>query len=253
MKNLFCKATSIILLSAIAVISFAGCGKEESSSSSEITESTVSETNANDTLKIETDIAALHSYDDENGNAFAGAWRIDSGVGEDLNSFMYLFDGDGKADLIIDNVGYCGEYALTSSSFVCQLMVGINGTYTYKIGDNQIILTNIETSEQTTLVKIDDFNMLPNPIENPIIDEELLGAWKSEDGEFYYFDKQGIMYHNQFGTIYNYGTYSAKDGVLNSTYKMYDDVDEDSEYSIEGDTLKIGEYEYTKISASLLE
>jgi hypothetical protein len=61
------------------------------------------------------------------------------------------------------------------------------------------------------------------------------------------------MYHNQFGTIYNYGTYSAKDGVLNSTYKMYDDVDEDSEYSIEGDTLKIGEYEYTKISASLLE
>lgn len=107
-----------VLLVASLVLPFAGCGNssetsEESSSELSQTDTTAdSETTTASSTKISEVLTSLHSIDTENGNEFAGTWKIVDGVGSKLDSFIFEFNGDKEACLIIDNVGYVGTYSL---------------------------------------------------------------------------------------------------------------------------------------------
>lgn len=249
------KLTIKLLALAMAVTSalaFAGCNTNTSS----VTDTTVAtEPQTTQPSKL-ADISKLHSYDAENGDLFAGAWKITDGAGSKLESFVYLFNGSGKADLITDTTGYCGTYKLDTEekTFSCKLMFGISGDYTYdKTDENTIVLTNISSNETTTLSKLASFDVVPIPDENPVIDKELVGAWGGDDGEYYYFDANGIMYNNQYGTMYVYSKYSAKDGIITSEYKVGANESKDElEYSIKGDVLTLNNFDYKRISADKL-
>ncbi len=232
MKNLTIKILSIFFAAA-AVFAVAGC----------------------DTASDEFTISSLHSYDIENGDVFAGAWQITDGTGSQLSHMVYLFSGDGSAVLIIGTTGYCETYTLDTdnSEFTCQLMFGINGNYTYKADGESIVLTNIDSGETTTITRLASFDMIPLPDSDASIDDELVGAWMSEDGEYFYFDESGIMYQNQYGAVYTYFSYSAKDGKITAVYNAGSgDITDEYEYSVSGDTLTFDGYEYERTTTDNL-
>jgi hypothetical protein len=241
-----------ISLAAVAVCAFVGCdqGSSSSDTSSNDTAQTTAQTSTDESFNIKN----LHSYDIENGDEFAGVWTITDGTGSQLESFSYLFDGSGTANLITGTSGYCGTYEISDGEFTCQLMFGINGTYTYTATDSTITLTNTETEETTTISRVASFDIIPQPIENFSIDNDLLGAWESTTGEFYYFDENGVMYQNQYQTMYTYYAYSASDGKLSCVSYIGEEKNEDSyDYTVNGDTLTIDSFEYTKISTDDLK
>ncbi|MCH5296140.1 MAG: hypothetical protein J1E85_00560 [Ruminococcus sp.] len=245
------KAIFAVVLAAMCVCMFAGCDKSESIN--EPTESTEHIEVTGEAENKDFDLKSLHSFDLKNGNEFAGAWKITAGTGSKLDNFVYIFDGKSSANLVVGTTGYCGKYALdkTEKTFTCQLMFGINGQYTYeKNSDDEIVLTNIESKETTTLSRIASFDMVPIPMQNAKIDNAILGAWKSENGEYYYFDKSGIMYQNQYGTMFTYYKYSAKDGTITAVSNMgeAEDQTETFEYTVTDEELIIDGYEYIKTS-----
>lgn len=250
--------SSFLAISSIAVILFSasGCDNDSSSGSEENTTAAAATVEATTAATEENVLESLHSYK-ENADDFAGAWKISEGSGSQFESFVYLFDGNGKANLVMGTTGYISTYSAskTDKQLTCQLMYGINGIYDYeKENDDTIVLTNTSSEETTTLTKIDNFSVLPTAQENPIIDDKLVGAWKSDNGEYFYFDKNGIMYQNQFSMAYTYYTYSAADGKINAVSDMGSgEQNTEYEYTVDGDTLTLNGDAYTKIELSELE
>lgn len=251
MKNTLIKILSLVLaVSAVCV--FAGCDDEQDASSESTTSQTESSVSTTDDL--ETDIKALHYFDAESDDPFAGAWKITEGVGSDLSSFVFLFDGTETASIIIGTTGYVESYTVeeTKNTFSTQLLFGLNGIYSYEFSNEntKVKLTNTDDKSTTTMEKLVSFDCIPIPDAEPKIDEAILGAWKSADGDTLYFDKNGIMYENFLG--FKYSKYSAENSVVTSTYTELEDATEEYEYSMNGDILTFNNCEYSRIPASEL-
>lgn len=263
-KNLFVKS-ACAALALCAAISFSACGEsgknsESSSTAAETTAeaSAAPQTTAAEEIKKEADLTALHSVN-KDGDAFAGYWKITEGTGSKLENFVYEFDGNGKAYMMIGTMGYIGTYGLKTTdgkkTFTTQLMFGLNGSYTYKFSDdnNSVVLTNTKDKSTSTLEHIENYNPVPEAVEAPETDKALLGAWKDDTGAYLYFGADGVMYYAQADVSFSFYTYSAKDGKIDQTYKMKEDTEETASYSISGDTLTYNNYEYQRISADKLE
>ena len=153
------------ILAAGMLASFAGCqngSSDRTATTEKVTipvttsaETTAPSTSAEELVKT-IDLKALTPiYED--GDDFAGSWKITDGVGSQYQSFVYQFDGKNVARMIIGTMGYLQKYQLKpeSKSFTTQLMFGINGEYTYEIsGDKKTItLKNTKSGETTTLTK----------------------------------------------------------------------------------------------------
>ena len=261
MKKTYVKIISLLLIYVTAA-AFSGCDSNGSSSSEQQT--TVPATTVQETTKASTSNGSAEDTGlpfpkySENGDDFTGAWKIIDGEGSQYSSFVYNFSGDGRAALVIDNAGYLGNYEIEvkngKNTFITQMIFGLNGEYTYKVSDdkNTITLTKNDDNSTTTMKKLENFNCAPS-VENAEVDEKLLGAWKSEDEEYFYFDESGIMYQNQYNTTFSYAVYSADGSNLTATYTMGDEVTDEYKYSVDGDTLRLNEYEYKKIPVSELE
>lgn len=266
MKNSLVKLLAVVT-AVLSAAAFCSCSSNGNSTTSESTLATqnVQSTTQSAADSTDFDMKSLQSFDAESKDPFAGAWHITAGEGSKLSTFTYMFDGNGKADIIVDNMGYCGTYAKKTDStdgngekantFICQLMFGINGTYTYQFSDSnqKLVLTNTDDNKTTTMEKLESFDCVPIPDKNPVTDTAILGAWKSKAGEYYYFDKNGLMYNNQYGTMFTYYKYSAKDGKITAKYKMQKENTDNHKYSVEGNTLTLDGTEYTKISTSELD
>ena len=117
MKKLFTLGS--ILLAAALALCCAGCG-EEASSKEETTSAASSAATADEAAAfdgtIKTDLSKLHEVDYENGNAFAGAWKITEGQGDQFQSFTFVFDGKDNAYMMIGSMGYCGKYELNEDT-----------------------------------------------------------------------------------------------------------------------------------------
>lgn len=261
MKKIYAKIISLLLV-VLTAAAFSGCGDNGSSSSVQQTTApvtTVQETTKADAPKSNNENTNLPfpKYA-ENGDDFTGAWKITEGEGSQYGSFVFSFNGEGRAAMVIDNSGYFGKYEVEQkngkNTFTTQMIFGLNGEYTYKLsGDkNTITLTNNEDNSATTMQRVESFDCVPS-VENVKIDEDLLGAWKSEDEETFYFDESGIMYHNQYNTMFNYAAYTAENSKITATYSMGGEMTDEYDYSINGDSLKLNGYEYKRISDSEVE
>lgn len=261
MKKIYAKIISLLLI-ALTAAAFSGCGDNGSSSSVQQTTApvtTVQETTRADTPNGNNENTKLPfpKYA-ENGDDFTGAWKITEGEGSQYGSFVFSFNGEGRAAMVIDNSGYFGKYEIEQkngkNAFTTQMIFGLNGEYTYKLSDdkNTITLTNNEDNSAATMQRVESFDCVPS-VENVKIDEDLLGAWKSEDEDTFYFDESGIMYHNQYNTMFNYAAYTAENSKITATYSMGSEMTDEYEYSLEGGTLKLNGYEYERISVSEVE
>ena len=249
------------ILAAGMLASFAGCqngSSDQTATTEKVTipvttsaETTAPSTSAEELVKT-IDLKALTPiYED--GDDFAGSWKITDGAGSQYQSFVYQFDGKNVARLIIGTMGYLQKYQLKpeSKSFTTQLMFGINGEYTYEIsGDKKTItLKNTKSGETTTLTKQENYSCVPSA-EKGDIDEKLLGAWQDGDGGYLYFDRSGVMYELQKGMSFTFYNYSAGDGVINGVYNMDGEQKISYKYSVDDATLNYNDYKYTRCSAA---
>ncbi|MCD8026325.1 MAG: hypothetical protein LUF33_05220 [Clostridiales bacterium] len=264
---------ALLLCFAVAssVVTLGGCGENgsesaSSDSSSQVTTSAEASADSSGDADSDSDtfdIKSLQMYDADSDDPFSGAWHITDGEGSPLESFVYIFDGSGKASIVIDNMGHCGSYSVEDVSddgtgektFNCQLMFGINGNYYYEFSDSgsTVVLTDVDSELTTTIEKLDNVDFVPTPENDPIIDSDLLGAWMCDSGEYLYFDESGIMYYNQFGTVFTYYTYSAEDGKITATYTMQSEATSEFTYYFEDDTLIFDDLEFTQISVDELD
>lgn len=262
MKRNFLKSISIFLL-IVLIFCVSGCNSNENTlTNTDDSKPTVtqphqptapvsSNDNSDDSV-----LKSLHTFNPDSDDDFAGVWHIAEGQGSQYENFVYMFDGNETATLFAGNTGYIGKYTLEkdkdgNDTFSSHLMFGINGVYTYKFNDSktEVILSATESENNTVLTKIESFDCIPIPDSNPKIDESILGAWKSEDGEYYYFDKNGIMYQNLYNTMFTYSSYSASDGKIISTYSTGTSEESDNySYSVKNDILTLNGFEYKKIT-----
>lgn len=252
--------TACVILSLLTLFSLAACGSGSSKSSeSETTaapQTTEPGTTAAPELVKETDLSKLHQPADSK-DLFAGFWKITEGTGSQLSSFVYSFDGNGKAFMLIGTMGYFGTYTLEQKDgkdvFTCLMMFGKDYlTYKFSKDKNTVTLTSTTDSSTTTMERTEAYNSVPDAPESPVIDNELLGAWKDETGAYLYFDKSGIMYTNQLGVNFSFYTYSAENGKITQTFTMKEETTETATYKIENSVLNYNGYDYVKCSADEL-
>lgn len=254
-----------LLLAVTALLS--GCGDDGENSSgntsqtSQTTQATQSDAESS-TEKNGTDLSFGESElpfasVDEDGDEFVGAWKIVDGTGSQFENFAFCFNGEGKAALAIDNTGYYAKYEIKEENgkktFTSQMLFGINGEYTYSISDDKskITLTKTDDNSKLTMQRIENFNCIPE-LNDAKVDENLVGAWKSEDEEYFYFDESGLMYQNQYNTMFTYAEYSAENSVLTAKYSMEGEMSDEYDYKVDGDTLTLNGFSYERIDESEL-
>ena len=277
MKKLFTRILCIAL-AVCSAMALTACGnqKEEGSSATSTTAETTAAaevTAAADTtaapesveqttadpaaIKYETDLTQLHALT-KPGDLFTGYWHITDGVGKKLTHFVFGFDGNKNAYLLIGTTGFIGVYDIHVvdgvDTFSTKLMYGLNGDYTYEFSKDKktAVLTNTANNQTTTIEKLDSFTCIPKPMENFEIDEKLLGAWADDKGEYLYFGRDGIMYTCQKNIAFTFFSYTAADGKIHAIYSMNEDTEENDTYSFKGDKLVFNNYEYDRISAENL-
>lgn len=207
------------------------------------------------------DLKSLHTCKENADDDLVGTWQITAGDGSQYSDFYYMFNGEGKSILISGTSGYFGKYSYDTDddnnpTFTTKLVFGLNGTYTYKLSDDKKTaeLTNTETKAVSTLKKADNPDFIPTPEKDASIDDNLVGCWMSDSGEYLCFDKSGIMYQNLFDYMFAYSNYTAKDGKIVSTYTTSDQKTTDKyTYSVDGDTLTLNNDTYSKTSFSDLQ
>lgn len=261
MKYIFKKAAALALAALLSASVFAGCEEQPSSSlpsSSQIEEPVETQ---------EVNNADLHSLININydGNEFAGVWIITEGIGSKLDGFAYMFDGNNAAYLMVGTMGYIGTYTMQTETladgeahktFTTQLQFGLDGKYTFEFADDEhqeVTLTNTADNTTTVMHRAAAYEYIPFPDENPVIDEQLVGAWDDGSGNRYYFDSSGVMYEYNKNLSFTFSKYSANGETLTYTYTMKDDITSESQYTVSGDTLTLDGLKYQRISTDKLE
>lgn len=257
MKNFIIKACLLAMTTA-SVLSFTACGNENSTTQP----TTAAQSQATTApQQSEFDLNKLHTFDSTSKDPFSGVWHITEGDGTKYTNFSYMFDGNETAFLMMGNTAFMQPYEVSTDDdgnyiLTAQLMFGINGSFVGEFNEAKdiVILTDTESQQVTKIEKLAEYSILPQPDKNPVIDESILGAWTSDDGEYYYFDKNGIMYNNLYNNVYTYSAYSAKDGKIESTYSTGTKTENaDYTYSMKDGKLIINDYEYKKISTYELQ
>lgn len=203
------------------------------------------------------DFVKQEEASEDSSNAFIGTWQLLKENGEKHTLFSYIFEDEKQAYMAMDNVAYGAEYKLNENdkgqpTLAVQFYYNLNGTYVYEFSDNgnKVTLTEdgVENGTVMTLVKVEDFNFMPQAPENPEIDEKLVGLWNdtNNSGISYEFFDNGTLIYNNYNVMITYAQYSAKDGTINITYKMGTEVTYKYSYSFDGETLNIDGIDFVK-------
>lgn len=121
----------------------------------------------------------------------------------------------------------------------------IDGTYDYKFSEDKQTLTLSKSNSEIVLEKQKDFTIVPKAPENPKVDSEILGWWENEDGAFYCFQENGVMYENSISLECCY-TYSAENGKIKTKYNNGTDERENFTYAVKEGNLVLNGTKFTK-------
>lgn len=274
MKNFFTRiiCTVLAVCSAMAMAACGNQSKEESSAAAETTATTEAAVTAETTaaaeadepttvdlanIKYEADLTKLHTLT-KPGDLFTGYWHITDGIGKKLTHFVFSFDGNKNAYLLIGTSAFIGVYGIHvidgKDTFSTKLMYGLNGDYTYEFSKDKktAVLTNTANNQTTTIEKLDSFSSIPTPPKSFETDEQLLGAWADDNGAYLYFGKDGIMYNCQKNIAFTFYTYTASNGKIRAAYSMDTEMEEEDTYSFKDGKLIFNNYPYYRISADNL-
>lgn len=230
------KIISMIMAALIAVSAgyLSGCSQETTTSPTEAV-----------TVKKQTEENEIQTYlkgFTEGKNPLYGTW-----VMKEFDYVSYVFRNDGLAELVMDNEGDFTKLTIDEKAKTLSLafVLGLNGTYNYSLSDDNKTLTLELDGKKYALQRQPDYNIAPNPPKNAEIDNDILGWWKSDGNQIYFFGSDGVMYSNTITMETGY-TYSAKSGVIKAVYNYGGKVKLDIKYNIKGGKLLIEDQEFEK-------
>lgn len=250
---------SCTVMALCSAAAFSACNSQESSSQAETKPTEIQTTAVPTTAPMtkEADLTKLHALSGD-GDVFTGYWKITDGEGSQLKSVVYEFDGKGKGYFYMGSMGTNGTYEIKTENsqevFSAPFIFG-NENYTFKFSDDKksVVLTGVSGKATSTMKRVENFYCIPAPSDSAKIDDNLLGAWKDDAGEYLYFGKDGIMYRSQSGIAFYFISYSAENGQVTETYSVGDEVTDTYSYKLNGETLTYNGFEYKRISAAELE
>lgn len=242
MKKIFCVLSAVILVFCSMI--FSGCdGNENKKKETAQTESTEQTTQTKTTEEATQSKASADSdiqkYLDsflEGDNDFYGAWQP-----EGFKYMSILFRNDKLAEMVTGTEGYFSKYSVNTKKKTVSLRLMpkvIDGEYSYKFSDNKQKLTLTLNGSTLKLIKQKNFSMLPKAPKKPTVDEDILGWWENEDGLFYCFQSDGIMYENSISMETCY-TYTASGNKIKATYNSGGKMTDDFTYSFKNGTLTL--------------
>lgn len=196
-----------------------------------------------DSTKILTDYA---NSSVKGKNPIYGTWII-----EGYSIPCFIFRNDGLAEMAMGSEGDFTKFTLDTANkkLSASFILGINGSYNYKLSDDEKLLILTNESSTVTLEKQKDYNFIPKAPKNPKVDNTILGWWKSDDGQMYYFGGDGLMYSNQI-SLETYYTYKINGNKIKATYNYGDDVTVELKYSYSKGVLKINGNKYKPYDVS---
>ena len=181
-------------------------------------------------------------------NPLYGTWKI-----KGINAVSYIFRNDGYGQMVMGSEADFAELNIDvdKNTLNVAFVLGINGTYNYKLSDDGKVLTLTSGDDTYTLLKQKAYNLVPKAPKNPKIDKNLLGWWQSEGNIIYFFADDGLMYSNNI-TMETCYTYNAEKGKINAVYDYSGDVKINLSYSYKNDKLTIDGNEYIRFTPDVL-
>ena len=237
MKRILCITLAAVL--AMFSLVLTGCNdKKEETKSTE----TSSQTSQTPQTAGDNEIQSYLNKFTEGKNDIYGAWRP-----KNFDFMTIIFRNDNLAELVSgENEGYFSKCTVKDKTVTIQLMPNvIDGTYDYKFSEDKQTLTLSKSNSEIVLEKQKDFTIVPKAPENPKVDSEILGWWENEDGAFYCFQENGVMYENSISMECCY-TYSAENGKIKAKYNNGTDEKENFTYAVKDGNLILNGSKFTK-------
>jgi len=124
-------------------------------------------------------------------------------------------------------------------------IVGLQGKYSYELSEdeNTLTLTDENSTSETVLLRQKPYNFIPEAPKKPVIDENITGWWKGENGLIYYLGNDGIMYSNIISSETCY-TYQTENGKIKAVYDCGGDTNYDVDYKYKDGVLTIDGNDY---------
>lgn len=237
MKRLLCITLATVL--AIFSLALTGCDDNKNKTS----ETKATETSSQSAENVgNNEIKNYLNKFTEGKNDLYGAWRP-----KDFNFMTIIFRNDNLAELVSgENEGYFSKYTVKDKTITVQLMPNvIDGTYNYSISKDKKTLTLSFNNNEIVLEKQKDFTIVPKAPQNPKNDTEIIGWWENEDGSYYCFQKNGVMYENSISMECCY-TYNAENGKIKAVYNNGTEEKEEFTYSFKDGNLILNGAKFTK-------
>ena len=243
MKKILC----ILLITILTVLTvvLSGCNEEKKDNPETKATETTSQTEETKPKKAKKnyDIQGYLDSFVKGDSDFYGTWQP-----ETFSYMNVMFRNDNLAEMITGSEGYFSEYGIDEKNKTVKLQLMpnvIDGEYNYEFSDDKQKLTLTSDSTEYVFVKQNDFTMVPEPPEKPMIDSDILGWWENKDGLFYCFQKDGLMYENNISmeTVY---TYTHQDNKIVATYSIGSDMTDEFIYSFKNGELTLDGEKCTK-------
>lgn len=229
--------TGLLVLSIAFSAIMCGCTNDEKAGETKPSETSASsEASKNDNQESSKKVLTKYCQSFVKGNnPLYGTWLID---GMDIPYF--IFRNDNLGEMVMGAEGNFASLTLDTENkkLAATFILGINGSYDYKLSDDGKLLVLTGESETLNLIKQKDYDFIPKAPKNPKIDKDILGWWKAKNGMIYYFGSDGIMYSNQI-SMETFYTYEAENGKIDAVYDYMGDVKVEMEYSYTNGTLKV--------------
>lgn len=243
MKKFLITATALILVFSTALL--CGCDNKKTASKSQ-TKATQTQSQSDKTGSSE-----LKTYLDSyitGDNPLYGTWKV-----KGIKSFCYIFRNDNLGEIAMGTEADFAKLSIDTKKQTLSVafVLGLNGTYNYTLSNDNKTLTLKNDKDSYTLLKQDNYSLIPKAKPNPKIDKDILGWWQS-DGNIYYFADDGIMYSNTI-TMETCYTYNAENGKISAVYDYAGDVKIDLKYSYKNNKLNLDSIEYTKFTPDCLK
>ena len=234
MKKVLCILTALII--TITASALTGCGSGNANNTETKAAETTSETVKRSSEKGQGEIKAYLDKFLEGNNDFYGAWKI-----ENFDYMRILFRNDNLAEMVTGTEGYFSKCTIDTKkkTVTVQLMPGvIDGKYDYEFSKNKNKLTLTLDGKSMVLIRQKEFTLLPDAPKKPVIDKEILGWWENEDGLFYCFQEDGVMYENSVSMETCY-TYTVNNGKITAVYLSGGEMTDEFTYSSKNGELVI--------------
>ncbi len=192
--------------------------------------------------------------------SIAGTYIIENTVSndadEEITQTYYIFDDDGNLKMLFGSLEFDGTYEIANEDGTSQITLNVQaanlyGTYNYSVSGNKLTGISIEISDTSgnsmKFISADYENPDIAPIEDAKVDSALVGTWEDTGGYGvqYTFNDDSTLVMTGSGMIIN-SYYSADNGQLNIKYLADSLVENDAEYSVDGETLTLNGMEFQK-------